>query len=70
MIPYQDLTPDTIELPERTEAKGYIRPPFTDQTFVPDTFGTVRSIIKAPKAKKNGGKKNGGPKAEAEKAAE
>jgi len=79
MIPYEDLTPDTIELPERTEAKGYIRPPFTDQTFVPDTSGTVRSIVRAPKEKKNGGKKdnnknagkkNGETKAELKKAAE
>jgi hypothetical protein len=34
MIPYQDLTPERIELPPRQENKGYIRPPFEDQTFV------------------------------------
>jgi len=38
MIPYQDLTPDKVELPPRQENKGYVRPPFDDQTFVPDTY--------------------------------
>ena len=37
LIPYQDLTPGAIELPPRQEAGGYIRPPMSDQTFVPDT---------------------------------
>ena len=36
LIPYQDLTPAEIELPPRQPAGGYIRPPITDQTFVPD----------------------------------
>jgi len=36
MIPYEDRTPEPIELPPRQEAQGYIRPPFSDQTFVPD----------------------------------
>jgi len=38
MIPYQDLTPDKVELPPRQENKGYVRPPFDDQTFVPDIY--------------------------------
>jgi len=38
LIPYQDLTPKPIELPPRTESKGYVRPPFTEQTFVPETY--------------------------------
>lgn len=37
-IPYRDLTPDPIELPPRQEEKGYVRPPITDQTFVPETY--------------------------------
>jgi polyphosphate kinase len=37
-IPYQDLTPKSIKLPERTPDKGYIRPPINDQTFVSDYY--------------------------------
>ena len=36
MIPYEDQTPEPIELPPRQEAQGYVRPPLSDQTFVPD----------------------------------
>ena len=38
IIPYEDLTPAPIELPPRKKKKGYIRPPFTDQTFVPEKY--------------------------------
>ena len=38
MIPYEDLTPEPIELPERTEAGAYVRPPYSDQTFVPAEY--------------------------------
>ncbi|MFZ2098179.1 MAG: polyphosphate kinase 2 [Anaerolineales bacterium] len=38
MIPYQDLTPEPIKLPRRQSEKGYIRPPLTDQTFVPEVY--------------------------------
>ena len=38
MIPYQDLTPQPIELPPRQDAGGYVRPPMTDQTFVPEEY--------------------------------
>ncbi len=38
LIPYQDLTPDPITLPARQEDKGYVRPPMTDQTFVPEVY--------------------------------
>jgi polyphosphate kinase 2 len=37
-IPYEDLTPEAIQLPPRQEDTGYIRPPFTDQTFVPQVY--------------------------------
>jgi len=37
-IPYEDLTPEPIELPHRTEAVGYVRPPISDQTFVPEVY--------------------------------
>jgi len=38
MIPYGDLTPDTIKLPPRQAKEGYVRPPITDQTFVPEIY--------------------------------
>ncbi len=39
VIPYQDLTPEPIVLPPRREDKtGYVRPPITDQTFVPEDY--------------------------------
>ncbi len=38
MIPYQDLTPEPMSLPPRQKDSGYVRPPITDQTFVPDVY--------------------------------
>jgi len=38
LISYRDLTPEPIELPPRQKEKGYVRPPITDQTFVPDVY--------------------------------
>jgi polyphosphate kinase 2 len=38
MIPYEDLTPESISLPPRQQEKGYVRPPMTDQTFVPEVY--------------------------------
>ena len=38
LIPYQDLTPEPIELPPRQEEIGYVRPPLSDQTFVPEVY--------------------------------
>jgi len=38
LIPYQDLTPEEIELPPRQDPGGYVRPPMTDQTFVPEVY--------------------------------
>jgi polyphosphate kinase len=38
LIPYQDLTPEKIELPPRQVDNTYVRPPFTDQTFVPEVY--------------------------------
>ena len=37
-IPYEDRTLGTIDLPPRQENTGYIRPPITEQTFVPDLY--------------------------------
>jgi polyphosphate kinase 2 len=38
MIPYEDLTPEAIELPPRQADEKYIRPPKSDQTFVPEAY--------------------------------
>jgi polyphosphate kinase 2 len=38
MIPYEDLTPEPIVLPPRQEDTGYVRPPMTNQNFVPSVF--------------------------------
>jgi polyphosphate kinase 2 len=37
-IHYEDILPEPIILPERKKGSGYIRPPITDQTFVPDYY--------------------------------
>jgi polyphosphate kinase 2 len=38
-IPFEDLTPAPIKLPPRQQADpGYVRPPLTDQTFVPQVY--------------------------------
>ena len=38
MIPYEDLTPPPIELPPREDQSGYVRPPMSDQNFVPEVY--------------------------------
>ena len=38
LIPYEDLTPEPIDLPPRTPDVGYIRPPKDDQSLVPDYY--------------------------------
>ena len=46
MIPYDDVTPAAIKLPRRRSQKGYVRPPMTDQTFVPDYYkGTSNNSV-------------------------
>lgn len=37
-IPYEDRTLGSVELPPRQKDQGYIRPPMTDQTFVPEVW--------------------------------
>ena len=37
-VPYQDVTPEEIVLPERQPNVGYVRPPMADQTFVPELW--------------------------------
>ncbi|HMK91854.1 MAG TPA: polyphosphate kinase 2, partial [Thermoleophilia bacterium] len=38
MIPYEDLTPRPFKLPPRKEDYGYVRPPYENQTFVPEVY--------------------------------
>ena len=38
MIPYEDLTPKPVKLPPRQTAQGYVRPPKSEQTYVPELF--------------------------------
>jgi polyphosphate kinase len=37
-IPYKDITPIPIRLPPRQKDDGYVRPPMTDQNFVPEKY--------------------------------
>jgi polyphosphate kinase len=37
MIPYQDLTPEPIKLPQRKKG-DYVRPPIDEQTFIPEIY--------------------------------
>ena len=37
-VPHRDLTPEPIELPPRRDDSGYVRPPITEQTFVPNRY--------------------------------
>ncbi len=40
LIPYKDLTPPLEELPPReVEESGYVRPPMSEQSFVPQVYG-------------------------------
>jgi polyphosphate kinase 2 len=36
LIPYEDLTPAPFKLEPREKARGYVRPPLEDQSFVPE----------------------------------
>ncbi len=38
LISYQDLTPEKVKLPPRQKADNYVRPPVSDQTFVPEIY--------------------------------
>jgi polyphosphate kinase len=42
LIPYETLPAETIELTPRKEYPAYVRPPITDQTFVPDRYSKKR----------------------------
>ncbi|MCY4192866.1 MAG: polyphosphate kinase 2 [bacterium] len=38
MIPYEEVPWEEVELPERQDRSGYVRPPISDQTFVPEIY--------------------------------
>ncbi len=38
LIDYEDLSPEPVELPKRQKERGYVRPPMTDQNFVPEAY--------------------------------
>ena len=38
LIPYEELPHPEMELPPRMKSTGYVRPPITDQTFIPDYY--------------------------------
>jgi polyphosphate kinase 2 len=37
-IPYEDVIPPPLVLPKRQDDSHYVRPPITDQTFVPEVY--------------------------------
>jgi len=38
MIPYEDVTPKGLKLPDLPPDRGYVRPPIDSQTFVPEIY--------------------------------
>ena len=38
LFPYEDVTPKDIKLPPRQSKVGYVRPPISDQTFIPERY--------------------------------
>ncbi|MBK9304922.1 MAG: polyphosphate kinase 2 [bacterium] len=38
LVPYEDLTPEPVTLPPRQTGAEYVRPPMSDQTFVPELY--------------------------------
>jgi polyphosphate kinase 2 len=41
LIPYESVEPEPMALPEREPDRGYVRPPLSEQTFVPDVYARV-----------------------------
>jgi len=38
LIPYKNIEPEKIKLPPKQKDKGYVRPPVTDQTMIPEAY--------------------------------
>ncbi|MFA5327545.1 MAG: polyphosphate kinase 2 [Prolixibacteraceae bacterium] len=43
LIPYEILPIETLILPPRIESQDYVRPPLSDQTFVPDRYSNKKT---------------------------
>jgi polyphosphate kinase 2 len=43
LIPYEELPSEPIIFPPRTESQNYIRPPMSEQRFVPDRFSSKKN---------------------------
>ncbi len=41
LIPYEDVPREPVVLDARPTQRGYVRPPMSDQTFVPEVHGTL-----------------------------
>jgi polyphosphate kinase 2 len=44
MIPYEEIARDPITLGPRKSSTGYVRPPISDQSFVPDHYGASNGL--------------------------
>lgn len=38
VIPYEEIEQAPIELPERKDNKGYVRPPLEEMTYIPKVY--------------------------------
>ncbi len=38
IVDYEDLSPTPMKLPPRQKEHGYVRPPLSDQTFIPEVY--------------------------------
>ena len=47
LIPYETVESEPIILPPRKEYPAYVRPPISDQTFVPDRYSRKRNELEA-----------------------
>ena len=41
LIPYKSIERETVVLEDRPPQRGYVRPPMSDQTFVPEIHGKL-----------------------------
>ncbi len=57
LIPYEELEHKKIELPERQENTGYIRPPIDSQTYIPDVASKIAKAQKEKMVKERASKK-------------
>lgn len=53
LIPYEEVKHKKLELPERQENTGYIRPPIDSQTYIPDVASEIAKSKKEKDDKKD-----------------